>query len=134
MTPGQSGTAFAAALLLAIGGALAAPAAKGQDASSEVTAGEAPAQAYYEQNRVRFAAYVPVITPGQTAAALAEGELEGPRARRLHALSEGDAWTLPGRFVAPEGGPEWIWVPSALAPDAGAWNLPVRPETQTGAR
>jgi len=102
MTPGQRGTAFAAALILAIGGANAAPAVKVPGASSEGTAGEAPARSYYAQNRARFAAYAPVITPGQTAAALAEGELEGPRASQPRSLSDGDEWTLPARFVVPD--------------------------------
>lgn len=61
-------------------GAIAAPAAKVQGASSEGAAGEAAAQGYYVQNRATFATYLPAITLGQTAAALAEGELEGPRA------------------------------------------------------
>ncbi len=122
-TPGPIGTALAGALALAMAGAIAAPAAKVQGASSEGAAGEAAAQGYYVQNRATFATYLPAITLGQTAAALAEGELEGPRAGRHHPLSEGDAWTLPGRFVAPEGGLEWVWIRHAHAPDMGAWKL-----------
>lgn len=102
MTSGKKGTALAAALVLAIGGAVAAPAGKVQGASSEGTAGEAAAQAYYAQNRARFTAYAPVITPGQTAAALAEGEDDGPRARQMLPPSDGGEWTLPGRFVGAE--------------------------------
>jgi len=102
MTSGKKGTALAAALVLAIGGAVAAPAGKVQGASSEGTAGEAAAQAYCEQNRARFAAYAPVITPAQTAAALAEGENEGPRVRQVHPPSDGGEWTLPWRYVGPE--------------------------------
>jgi len=102
MTPGQRGAVFAAAQVLAISGALAAPAGKVQGASSEGTAGEATAQSYYAQNRVRFAAHAPVITPGQTAAAQAEGALDGPRASQLFPTGDGGEWTLPGRFVGPE--------------------------------
>jgi len=85
-------------------GAIAAPAAEAQGASSEGAAGEAAAKGYYVKNRTKFATYLPAITPRQTAAALAEGELERPRSGRHHPLNEGDAWTLPGRFVVPEGG------------------------------
>ena len=102
MTPGQRRTAFAATMVLSIGGALAAPAVRVPGASSEGTAGEAAAQAYCEQNRARFAAHATAITPEQTAAALAEGELEGPHARLPHPPSEGGEWTLPWRFVGTE--------------------------------
>ena len=102
MTASPKGIACAAGLVLAIGGALAAPAGKVPGASSEGTAGEAAAQAYYEQNHARFAAYAPVITPGQTAAALVEGEDDGPRVRQVYPPSDGGEWTLPGRYVSPE--------------------------------
>ncbi len=102
MTPGQRRTVFAAALVLAIGGALAAPAVKVQGASSEGTVGEATAQSYHAQNRVRFAAHALLITPGQTAAAQAEGALDGPLASQPFPTGDGGEWTLPGRFVGPE--------------------------------
>ena len=102
MTGGKKGAALTAALVLAIGGAVAAPAGKVQGTSSEGTAGEAAAQAYCEQNRARFAAYAPAISTGQTAAALAEGENEGQRARQMLPPSDGGEWTLPGRFVGAE--------------------------------
>ena len=102
MTTSPKGIACAAVLVLAICGAVAAPAGKVQGASSEGTAGEVAAQAYCEQNHARFAAYAPVISPGQTAAALAEGENEGPRVRQVRPPSDGGMWTLPGRYVRPE--------------------------------
>jgi hypothetical protein len=73
----SSGIAWAAALLLVMDGAAAASAADGWRAA-EATAGEAAAQAYCQQHRAVFAAPVPVITPVQSAAALAEGASEGP--------------------------------------------------------
>jgi len=102
MTLVYEGTVFAAVLVLSIGGALAAPSGKVQGASSDGSAGEAAAQVYGEQNGARFAASVPVITSAQTAAARAEGALEGPRASQPYPMSDGDEWTLPGRFVVPD--------------------------------
>lgn len=82
------GIAWATALLLVMDGAWAASAAGGQRATDEGKAGEAAAQAYYQQHRAAFAAPVPVITPAQSAAALAEGASEGPRAQQLRPLGK----------------------------------------------
>jgi hypothetical protein len=84
------GIVLAAALLLAIGDAGAAPVATGQRAADD-TAGEAQAQAYFAQHRTDFATPAPVITQAQAAAALAQGDLEGQRAKRLRTLDDGSA-------------------------------------------